>query len=119
VVGAGEAVIYRAGREERLPAKSVFSASKLGDWRLPAGSTGIPEHVWQDAQAAHARRAEARATTAAAPVAPEAVRLLVEKREDARQARAWQHADALRDQIVALGWQVNDTPAGPELQPSR
>ena len=45
---------------------------------------------------------------------PEAERLLRE-REEARSARDFATADARRDELAALGWEVRDTPAGPTL----
>jgi cysteinyl-tRNA synthetase len=45
---------------------------------------------------------------------PEAERLL-EEREAARVARDFGTADAKRDELAALGWEVRDTPAGPKL----
>ena len=45
---------------------------------------------------------------------PEAERLL-EERETARAARDFGMADAKRDELAALGWEVRDTPAGPKL----
>jgi cysteinyl-tRNA synthetase len=47
--------------------------------------------------------------------APAEVRELASARERARRARDWAVADALRDQIAQLGWQVRDGPDGPEL----
>jgi cysteinyl-tRNA synthetase len=44
----------------------------------------------------------------------EAVALL-DRREAARAARDWAEADRLRDELTARGWQVRDSPAGPEL----
>jgi cysteinyl-tRNA synthetase len=49
--------------------------------------------------------------------APEAVRRLVEERSEARGARDFERADALRDSIHALGWEVQDGPGGPTLRP--
>ncbi len=43
---------------------------------------------------------------------PEAVAALARRRDDARAARHWAAADALRDQLEAEGWTVEDTPAG-------
>jgi cysteinyl-tRNA synthetase len=45
---------------------------------------------------------------------PEAERLLRE-REEARAARDFATADATRDDLAALGWEVRDTPEGPRL----
>ena len=33
----------------------------------------------------------------------------------ARKAKDWAKADALRDELAALGWAVEDTAAGPKL----
>jgi cysteinyl-tRNA synthetase len=49
-------------------------------------------------------------------VDPEAERLLRE-REDARAARDFSTADAKRDELAARGWEVRDTPQGPQLVP--
>jgi cysteinyl-tRNA synthetase len=45
---------------------------------------------------------------------PEAERLLAE-REEARAAKDFATADACRDELLALGWEVRDTPEGPRL----
>jgi len=53
---------------------------------------------------------------AAAEAGPdEAARVLLERREAARSARDFGEADRLRDELAALGWQVRDSAAGPEL----
>jgi cysteinyl-tRNA synthetase len=39
-------------------------------------------------------------------------RRLVAERDEARRAKDFARADALRDELVALGWTVEDTPAG-------
>jgi cysteinyl-tRNA synthetase len=44
----------------------------------------------------------------------DALRLL-EGREAARRERDFATADARRDELAALGWQVRDTPSGPKL----
>jgi GT2 family glycosyltransferase len=46
---------------------------------------------------------------------PPAVRDLVAERQAARERRDYTRADALREELRAAGWLVNDTPAGPEL----
>jgi cysteinyl-tRNA synthetase len=48
----------------------------------------------------------------------EALRLLGE-REDARRTRDFDRADAVRDELLARGWEVRDTPEGPVLVPVR
>jgi cysteinyl-tRNA synthetase len=47
---------------------------------------------------------------------PEAVALL-EERQRARSERDFQRADELRDRIRELGWEIRDSPEGPELLP--
>jgi len=43
---------------------------------------------------------------------------LARQREAARADRDWSRADALRDQIKAAGYVVEDTPAGPVVRPA-
>jgi cysteinyl-tRNA synthetase len=43
-------------------------------------------------------------------------RSLAARRDEARAARDWAAADALRDELVAMGYEVADTPAGTELR---
>ena len=45
----------------------------------------------------------------------DAVRALVRERDAARAARDWKRSDQLRDQLIALGFEVRDTPGGTEL----
>jgi cysteinyl-tRNA synthetase len=42
---------------------------------------------------------------------------LLERREAARAARDFAEADRLRDELAARGWQVRDSPEGPQLVP--
>ena len=48
---------------------------------------------------------------------PAEVRALLEERAAARSARDWERADALRDRIAALGWEVQDTANGSSARP--
>ena len=43
---------------------------------------------------------------------------LVQEREEARLARDYPRADAARDALRERGWEVRDTPEGPELVPA-
>jgi cysteinyl-tRNA synthetase len=49
------------------------------------------------------------------PGPPEEVTHLVAERVQARGRRDWKRSDELREAIHRLGWQVEDTPAGPRL----
>jgi len=51
------------------------------------------------------------------PVVPDAVQLLLDERAGARQARDWERADALRDELAALGWEAQDSPSGSSARP--
>ena len=53
----------------------------------------------------------------AAPAAPEAVMSLLAEREEARAGRDFARADALRGEILDLGWELRDTPEGPQVYP--
>jgi hypothetical protein len=48
---------------------------------------------------------------------PPRVRELLHDRTSARQARDWPRADALRDEIAGLGWEVQDLPRGSSARP--
>ena len=47
---------------------------------------------------------------------PEAILLLVEQRQDARAGKRGQEADALRDQIHAAGYEIEDAAEGPRVR---
>ncbi|HSI98976.1 MAG TPA: glycosyltransferase [Patescibacteria group bacterium] len=48
---------------------------------------------------------------------PDAVRRLIDERRTAREARDWARADALRDELAALGWEVQDGAKGSTARP--
>ena len=110
LVGQGSVTVLASEREQTFARDARFPASALGDWRLPPLlEAGIPPDVWQ-----RAREAQTAAEQVASPPLP--VLILAEQRQAARAARDWAAADALRDEITALGWQVYDTPDGPRLE---
>ena len=51
------------------------------------------------------------------PQPPEEVRRLVDQRTTARSARDWAKADAIRHELAALGWEVQDSVEGTSLRP--
>ncbi|MBQ8611303.1 MAG: cysteine--tRNA ligase [Oscillospiraceae bacterium] len=65
-------------------------------------------------EAAAAAKTETPAGVIAGDAPAEAV-ALAEARTAARKAKDWAKADALRDELAALGWTVEDTAAGPKL----
>jgi cysteinyl-tRNA synthetase len=60
--------------------------------------------------------AEGLPSTASASEAPAEIEALARQRLEARAARNFQESDALRDQIAALGWVVEDRPDGYRLK---
>ncbi len=52
-------------------------------------------------------------------VVPEAIWVLVQQRQHARAEKRWQEADALREQVQAAGYDIDDTPQGPRLRSRR
>ena len=112
LVGQGGASVLTSEGEQVFESGARFPASALGDWRLPpTPQDGIPGEIWQRACAAR--------DAAEQPVdepTPQPVLALAERRQAARAERDWTQADALRDEIAAMGWQVHDTPDGPRLE---
>ncbi|MCP4400967.1 MAG: cysteine--tRNA ligase [bacterium] len=47
---------------------------------------------------------------------PDDIVVLAEQRQQARVEKRWQEADQLRDRIAAAGYDVKDTPQGPEIR---
>jgi cysteinyl-tRNA synthetase len=43
----------------------------------------------------------------------------VQQRQHARAEQRWQEADALREQVQAAGYDIDDTPQGPRLRSRR
>ncbi|MCS7003164.1 MAG: hypothetical protein NZ518_09985, partial [Dehalococcoidia bacterium] len=113
VMGAGGVTIIRDGEAHEFEAGATFPLQRLGDARLPASlEEGIRPDVWQAALDADAPPP---ASEPAEP--PDHVVALIHDREAARRARDWQRSDALRAQIAALGWRVEDTREGPRVRP--
>ncbi len=110
VMGAGDVTVLQAEGERRLPAGERFSLAELGPFAWPQPDAGLSPEVWAEALAAHELDEHA-------PSPPAEVLALVAEREAARRRRDWAAADALRARIAALGWQVRDTPEGPQCVP--
>jgi hypothetical protein len=111
IMGHGEVTLLNSGQEQHFAAGESFPATALGPFHVPEMSAGIPSAVWEEVLAAQASD-----QVAQAPVPAEVI-ALVEEREAARARRDWAVADALRERIAAMGWEVKDTPEGPHLEP--
>lgn len=110
VMGNGRVVILCGEKRQEFDSGQTFAVTELGSWQMPEPQAGVSPEVWQAA-------VEAQAELKTTPEPATAVLELVEARTVAREQREWAKADELRDQIAALGWQVQDTPDGPELSP--
>ena len=111
VLGKDEIHILRQDKQQDYRDGSSFALTELGDFHIPADlKVGIPNDVW-------AAVADARQKALIEPSVPDEVLRLVALRQTAREDREWGRSDELRKEISAMGWQVNDTPNGPELVP--
>lgn len=110
VMGQGRVTVLRDGETQRFESGSTFESSVLGTCEVPVSGTEIHSHARDLIRSIQAERA-------APPEPPPEVEELVERRQGAREEEDWATADRLRDQIEDLGWQVEDTPHGPQLQP--
>lgn len=108
VMGQGNVVVQRGDDQRTFATGTEFSIRELGDFQ-PVPKDTIPATLIDDIRRA---RADLAATT---PQPSEEALALAERRQSARQAKEWQRADALRDQLLILGWQVQDTPNGAVL----
>jgi len=91
----------------RAHAKSVLLAS--------AAMMGL---LQQAPQAALAALRPAASTPATQPSDDTRIKILLAEREQARRHRDFAKADALREELEAAGFIVEDTPAGPVLRPA-
>ncbi len=100
VLHGGEMLCFRDG--DRIALK------KLGPFKPADLLAAVPLQV----------RDEALATgNETSPVIPDYVLALAEQRQAARVRHDWASADRLRNKIEELGWQVQDTAAGPKVLP--
>jgi len=110
IIGSGGVTIQFGAEECRFESGSSFEIARLGAFRLPKASEGIPHEVWDMAQGQSLD-----AQSAGTPNAH--VMELVEQRVCARARKDWALADQLRAQIATLGWVVQDTAEGTRLEP--
>jgi len=109
VLGKDEIHIIRQGGQKDYRDGNLFALTELGDFHLPTDlKAGIPEGIWA------AVKDERHKSLEELPVPDEVLRL-VALRQMAREGREWGRSDKLRKEITDMGWQVNDTPNGPEL----
>jgi len=110
VLGQGSVVLLKGDTTVSFCTGTEFPITELGAFHV-IPNDDLPSHIIAEIQ--HARAALAGTT----PTPNANIVALAESRQSARQAKEWQRADALRDQLIALGWQVQDTPDGAVLIP--
>jgi cyanophycinase-like exopeptidase len=110
VQGLGGVTILRKQRARRFIAGDQFPLGVLGQVRFPDPGSDLTAEVWEQALAVHQ-------SAQAVPVAPQEVEALVAAREEARRLEEWTYADQLRERILEMGWEVRDTPDGPQVVP--
>lgn len=113
VLGRGSVTLTRGDGQVAFVHESSFGIDELGPFHLPDPDPAVPASVWSRAQMVKSDAGAMR--PALSP--PAAVLSFVAAREEARAHRDWQEADRLRDLIIAAGWEIRDTPNGPELVP--
>jgi cyanophycinase-like exopeptidase len=99
---------HRDGHVHQFQDGQIFPMSELGPFHPYHPETSLPTTIWQ--KAIHAKY---NPDTDVIQSIPEAVTLLLQARQKARQAGNWECADELRQQIEKLGWEISDTKDGP------
>lgn len=111
ILGKGNITLLRGQEERRFTASSTFPLTLLGKVHFPYHpEQGIRTEIWEWIQAGQEEETDK-------ILIPPEVQELVNIREKARQERDWAKADVLREEILRLGWQVQDTREGPRLLP--
>jgi hypothetical protein len=107
VLGVSSVSLVRECDPEIYAAGTTIPLSELGGVRDPNPlDEGIPAEVWEMITAANEPEDD---------TLPEEIQALAEQRQKARDEKNWAESDRLRDEIAALGWQVQDTAGGTKL----
>lgn len=113
VVGRGAAHVLRQGEEWAWGEGEAFSLEVMGNFKeLVSPEEGIGAEIWQEALAREKERIAAASSEMTPPVE---IELLVQERERARKQGQWGEADRIRAQLARFGWEVRDTPSGPQV----
>ena len=103
VLGKGTVTIGFDAKEKAYATGDSFALGELGPYHLPP-------HVIRSRPPV---RTAAKRHPSAPATLPPVVAQLINRREDARRAEDWAEADALRQQIDDMGFEVQDTRQGP------
>jgi hypothetical protein len=113
--GLQEVAQSRRGHVHQYADGQFFSLSRIGPFRDPMAGEGLPSEVWQRAVEARKAKLVSGEAHVSEDTPPEEVLALVNDRQQARANKDWVAADQVRQQIAALGWQIQDTPEGPKV----
>jgi len=102
VMGKGGATILAPGSMEVYKTGTTFPIQRLGPYRLPPEGPEYGPPVGE-------RGEEDKMVIEP----PQEVLRLIQKREEARQARDWAEADAIRRRVAEMGFEIQDTREGP------
>lgn len=112
VMGRDAIHILRDGRERHIHKGETFPLQLLGEVTQPDEPFNvINERVQTMVRGLVSTAVEQ--TNLQEP--PREIIELLEARKTARQAKDWERADLIREQIAALGWEVRDTPEGMQI----
>ncbi len=107
VSGVSSVSLVRECDPEIYPAGAKFNLKELGSFKVPASlQDGISARAWE---------LVSQATPVEAESPPAEVLKLAEDRAAARARKDFAESDRLRDAILALGWQVQDSKDGQKL----
>ena len=107
VSGVSSVSVIKRDAMEMYPAGASFSLSELGQITYPAPiEMGIRPDVWEMV---------VNATKTEDETPPDEALKLLEQRAEARTRKDFAESDRLRDQILALGWMVQDGKEGQKL----
>ncbi len=110
VLGVSSVSLVRACNPAIFPAGSTIPLEEIGLFKVPHPlSSGISPAAWELASNAPPP------SSVIDEIPPAEALALAEARQAARTRKDWAAADDYRRQILALGWTVQDTPAGPKL----
>jgi cyanophycinase-like exopeptidase len=112
VEGRGSVTLQRGEETRKYKRENAFALSLLGDCDLTAIAEGVPSRLRDRADQVEQTKQPGTPSNNSLP--PE-VLAIVERREKARSRQDWATADALRDELAEMGYQLRDTPNGPEL----
>ena len=102
--------LHHAGESLRVEAGGAIALETLSLGRPTSPQDGISAAVWELAQ-----RALEGAGSKDVSEPTDLVQTLVAERSAARARGDWAAADQFRDRITTEGWEIRDTPDGPEL----